>query len=358
MPRTLATLILAAGAALAAVPAPAAAQDGPECRNAAVDYWRAGSYLRGEEVTKVKNLDWEAIGGETDLEKLPEAFHEAVKVYDGIDEAFISAIRGASFADFCDFHIEFENGYMALLPHLGELRNAARVLRLDARNQLATGNPDAAAERIAALYRMARHVSGDGPLISGLVAVAISTIADAEAAVLIESATLTEAGRETLLSAVRAFDAGDPFNLKGTVKSESTLANDWIRRTFTGPRAGKEMVSSFGWVDGDDIPKDAQIRIVTMDGEALRASLDRLDRYYDDALLALNSPRTSDLLAVIDGRVRNGEYGDVGRLIAPSFSKAFGSFQKGRDGLARTEALLRDYEPPADAEAQPAARPK
>jgi len=64
-----------------------------------------------------------------------------------------------------------------LLPELGELRNAARLLALDARVKAAEGKAAEAIENVKAMFAMAEHTGSDPILVSMLVAIAIERMA-------------------------------------------------------------------------------------------------------------------------------------------------------------------------------------
>ncbi len=59
----------------------------------------------------------------------------------------------------CDFGVNYAQGMDVLLPHLGTTRALARVLRADASRLLAAGDPDGAAKRTAAIFRLAVQVT-------------------------------------------------------------------------------------------------------------------------------------------------------------------------------------------------------
>jgi hypothetical protein len=62
----------------------------------------------------------------------------------------------------CDFGVRYEDGLNAMMPHLGQLRGLARVLRADATRLSAAGDAQGAARRIAAMLRLAAHITAGG----------------------------------------------------------------------------------------------------------------------------------------------------------------------------------------------------
>ncbi|MCL4181406.1 MAG: hypothetical protein KJ072_27165 [Verrucomicrobia bacterium] len=139
--------------------------------NAAVAYPRATRLM-------IQNKDWDQHAEQcsewlgTPLEQLP--IDEVTAVVDAHRAALDQLMKATRF-ERCDWEIPVRaEGVAALLPHLSEMRAAARLLALDLRLCIRQGRFDDAIERLRAGLTLARHV-GDGMLlIEGLVGVAIS----------------------------------------------------------------------------------------------------------------------------------------------------------------------------------------
>lgn len=81
----------------------------------------------------------------------------------------------ATLHEHCDWEIPIRReGSAAMLPHLSEMRSAARLLVLDIRLSIREERLNDAIERLRAGLTVARHVGDDILLISGLVGVAIT----------------------------------------------------------------------------------------------------------------------------------------------------------------------------------------
>lgn len=76
------------------------------------------------------------------------------------------------------WYLDYSKGFGILLPHLVQLRRAARVLALDALWHARAGDHKSAAQRLQAIHRLARFAETDPILVNGLVAVAMDGIAD------------------------------------------------------------------------------------------------------------------------------------------------------------------------------------
>jgi hypothetical protein len=71
----------------------------------------------------------------------------------------------------------YEDGFIALMPHLANARTLVRILATDIQWQAARGDDEAAIERLEAIMRIAQHAESDPILISYLVAGAIEVLA-------------------------------------------------------------------------------------------------------------------------------------------------------------------------------------
>jgi len=89
--------------------------------------------------------------------------------------AALLELRKATLHERCDWEIPIRaEGMGALLPHLSEIRSAARLLTLDIRLSIRQGRFDDAIERLRAGFTIARHIGDSTLLIEGLVGVAIA----------------------------------------------------------------------------------------------------------------------------------------------------------------------------------------
>ena len=113
-------------AVIGSLAAPAAGDN----RNAALYYWRALYSLdrdfqrqTGDLLQHDRTADWAP--PESTVAKLKE------------NRDFITQLLQASRIDKCDFGIAYDEGFMALLPHVGPLRSGARILAMDAHRLMA-----------------------------------------------------------------------------------------------------------------------------------------------------------------------------------------------------------------------------
>ncbi len=320
--------------------------------NAAVEYWRASytalthtSHLGGG-LAPLGDIDWKKIGDNLDRSRMPETYTRAVPY---ISESAVEDFIIASRREHCDFSIPIENGPATLLPHLGAIRPLARAVRLDAREKLISGDPDAAAERMAALYRAADHLSRDGIMISSLVAMAMAGSANEEVETLIGSARLSAGGRDEILAAIRALDERDPYRMVAAIRGEQALMLGWVRRTYSGDGGSSRFVAETVPMlsTPETIQQPILDAIAMMRTDEFRAALDKADRYYDELLLAWQSDVALSRLATLEARVKAGEFGPVTVVVGPALRKAFSSAERARNDRDTAAAKLDSYQPPA-----------
>ncbi|MCK4324511.1 MAG: hypothetical protein KAW89_08285, partial [Armatimonadetes bacterium] len=88
----------------------------------------------------------------------------------------LQIIRQASQRPYSVFPINWEDGAGALFPHLASLRNAAKMLRIQALVSAEAGHLDEALEWCQVSLRMSEHTASDPTVIAQLVAVAMQAI--------------------------------------------------------------------------------------------------------------------------------------------------------------------------------------
>ncbi len=321
----------------------------PADRNAAIAY-SAVFYtaLTKDLTTKVDAVEYKDVRLDAPMEQQPEAFRIAVEEAKSWTSG-VNQLIAASKMTKCDFELPYENGINVLMPHLGMMRKSARLLRLDARRLTIEGKPDEAAERIAAVYRMAGHLKSDDILISTLVSVAIAGIGNSESQELIKSGKLTATGRENILKAVDSLGTVDPYGFKGALRGERRITVGWVRARYTGPEAGKHMVEEiqkdWGLVPGS---REELNQIAKMDEKELSKGLDQLDGYHELIASLWDLPDAPERLEVIGSRIKDGGFGPLSTFMAPALSKACSASQKAFAELAATTKALKEYVPPAN----------
>lgn len=243
----------------------------------------------------------------------------------------------------CDFGVQYQQGWAALLPHLGKLRSFARVLEADARRQFAAGDPDKAAERLATICNMSRQIVDREPvLITSLVSIAITTFAHTAVLEAIESGQLTDAGRDMLIESLKQFEGDDPFKVRECVKMEAVVSLGWLAKTFPDGGAGTEL-KEMGFLY-DDTSAQTIRKLNDMNGPEFLAEAERMLEFFRRSLDAWNEPDAVAQMDQLGAVVGVGGFGELGKAFAPAFGKARASDLRGQAMLEETLAALTAYE--------------
>ncbi|MCW5777417.1 MAG: hypothetical protein KIS87_13355, partial [Phycisphaeraceae bacterium] len=157
----------------------------------------------------------------------------AVKKLEELQGAIGTFCRAAAMEE-CDFGLDFDHGFELLLPHLGKMRMAARLIASDAARLAEAGEADAAAARVAGLYGIARHVADDGTLISSLVGAAIAALGNQSVERLLGEGKVGEEGKAALVAAFERLIGDDPFFTRRAIAMEGAIVRVWLADLIAG----------------------------------------------------------------------------------------------------------------------------
>ena len=311
-------------ALLASAPMASAQAVAPKDRNAALQYATVFYTADAELFSKAGDVDMAKVG--FDKARVPEEFRAAAELIRTKGEGVIGSLMEASALSRCDFELATEKGVMLLLPHLGKMRAAARLLRVDARRHLLDGDEQGAADRIAAIVRLGQHCKRDELLISSLVH-------DSRTALNIIP---------TISSALSAIPTDDPFATRAAIRGEQRTFVGWMRDAFRGADAGKQILRTTSISNENFSPAErtAATAVEAMNSDQVRASVDLLKPYYDQLLAAWDKPDASARLEALSAKVSAGEFGPMGQLFGPAVTKAHDRDAQGRQRVASLLARL------------------
>lgn len=332
-----------------APPNKAAAENVPEFRdptNAALVYWPTFTSLAEDSRVKLGDA-YE--GFKQDLYARPNA--DISKLIASNSEMVDQIIRASRIRE-ADWGVEWSQGIRALLAHLGKLRMTARFLAVDARRLVVEGQIDAAAERVAAMHRIARHASADGTLIGALVGASISNIACTETEMLLADGRLTAQGKLDILNAMAWFDVPDPFRIRYAILGERQWTVGWLRQCCKGSDAGKTVLSLMADVADEKTQATlATSNLNAMDEAALHAELDKLDAFYTEAIAAWGAPDAAVRIRTLNDQASAEKYGVFFTILAPALQKTYESDQKARTRLNDVRARVQNFVPASTAPA-------
>jgi hypothetical protein len=143
-------------------------------QNAAHLYLEAFSHLEqgrepGESVARLREAFLELEPGED----LPDDL--AAELADRLENnsATLEHLQAAAQLPYVRFDLDFTEGYSLLIPHVGQMRQGARLFALQAMQEASRGNVDAAADSLETALNMAWHLRDEPTLLSQLTRIAI-----------------------------------------------------------------------------------------------------------------------------------------------------------------------------------------
>lgn len=316
-------VVLSAGAALA---------QGDSSRNAAAWYQRAFAELERFTPEEMELIEaYRSGGGVAPSPEVRALINRAAPIIDNV--------MRASAQGYSDFGLDYSQGFDMLLPHLGKMRSIARLMQAESAMRLSDGDGAGAAERIAALYRLADHTGDDHVLISSLVSRAVFEVADTAAQMGFDHGAFDPASAMVLLRSARAFDQDDPFQSIEALAMEQTLCMNMVREHFMGgDEQRKSEILAMLAQEGD---LDEQFGNLTP--EQLEVHIDRytalMDRYAE--VWSGDDPEAARAqLAQIERELEAGEHGLIAQLLMPALGRAYEMMRLGRDKLHDRIELL------------------
>lgn len=282
--------------------------------NAALQYHT--SWMLMEHVLEYAEFTPEELDA-MDRGEIPEAY---ARLLEGEQEQ-IRDLIAATKLDVCDFGSNYEKGIGTLLPQLGTMRNTAKLLVNDARRLRGT-DPDAAAERLAAVIRLGEHAAQTSAVIGSLVGVAIVELARTETQKLLDTGELSREQAMVIDAAMDRVLTGDPFHAEDALRSEAASLPAWIQSEYQGKDAGRELSKLIeSSVGEDDEGKSSLGKVQRMRGEEVAKQADAMTLAYGEILKAWNAEDPIAEMNAIEERVVGGEYGPLSRLMIPALQR-------------------------------------
>lgn len=233
----------------------------------------------------------------------------------------LSLVIEASHLERCDWGIQYGQGPYANVDHASPMRSVVRSLHTDAKQRLLGGDRADAAERIAAMLRIAEHTTQDRIMISSLVGMAMAKVATNRINIMLDEDQVDRAGARVLLDAARRLESVHGFRMVEALKTEKWMACDWLRAACNGPDAGAKVVQSIGWMtenNDDTLLKGMQL----LNDRDMAPHFDGIARAYDDIIAAWDSKDAGHELARIHEAAQKGQYGLIGQAFVPDVTRA------------------------------------
>ncbi|MCH7847921.1 MAG: hypothetical protein IIB53_06105 [Planctomycetes bacterium] len=309
-----------------------------DSRNAATWYRRAYERFAS---TNVSHDEWEAIW---DYQENPSAEPSATvrQVLARFGPSF-SALRRGSRQSFSDFALDYEAGWDMRSPHLSPIREVAMMMWTDVRVRLYDGNSAAAADEIAALYRLGSHLPTDQTIGSSLVANSIFQGVDAIAQTGFDRGTFDPADAAKMLKALDGLAPKDPFDLLGAIRKENEITMKWLREQYADPNDRLHMIDDISTASmGPGDP--ALIGGMMLMGEGqFELALEQLEHVMDRTIeiFSLDDPEEIRFeLQQLTQELKSGEHGTLTPLVLPAHPGLYERTAQAEQMLAERIAVL------------------
>ncbi len=212
-------------------------------RNAAKHYERAFERyvaLSSDDRSLLLNFD---IASTPPTQEIRDAMRRA--------QPILNDFHRASLQPYSDFHLDYNQGFNLVIPHVVHMRNIVRLAKADVQLRLADGDSAGAADRLAAMGRNLQHYNDDRLLISSLVNSAVYALVDDTIQHGLDAAAFDPAEALKILQPLEQLNAtGDPFGYRDSIATEQ----DWIVMAMTDAFENDRMSETLDliWVPDDD----------------------------------------------------------------------------------------------------------
>lgn len=245
----------------------------------------------------------------------------------------------ASSHGYSDFGLDYSQGFDMKMLHLGKMRLLARIVQADSMLRLNDGDGASAAQRIAAIYRLADHLGDDHRHISSQVGRAIFEIAEVAADSGFDRGVFDPASAWTLLRSTQSFDQRDPFQSLDLLYMEQALVTNSIRELLSVEDAQKrsDFFAMFA------VNREIADELSNMSPEMIENQLKKYGELMNRYATAFSETDPSESLARMEEIQTQFDAGDVGlvaRLFFPALGRTFDLMNESRENLrARIEML-------------------
>ncbi len=247
----------------------------------------------------------------------------------------IGDFKKGSQQEYCDFSLDYSQGFELLLPHLGEMRGLAKAIRADAAVRLADGDASGAANELSSMYQASGHFGDDHVLISSLVGQAVFAFADAGVQMGLDSASFNAADAAGLLGAAQTLGTDDPFAYVDAVGMEQEIALATFEK-YRGPEGMKMLAGLLG--SSEQIAGLGDLDDAQFDAELAK---------YDDMMTRVNGvfamtdkDAAMAEMKAIEKEIEGGGMGVLAKVMAPAFGKVLERKFAGEQMIADRIAVL------------------
>ena len=141
----------------------------------------------------------------------------------------IQRAREIASMEFCDWNLDYSQGFDLLIPNLGQLRNVQRLLQFSMLGDFENGNTTEALANMNSMLDITKHQSATKTIIGALVASSAFSMATINEELIDASTDLNQL--DAMLERVNTLDAFDPFGIRENVGHEGEYTLNWLQST-------------------------------------------------------------------------------------------------------------------------------
>jgi hypothetical protein len=250
----------------------------------AADAWNElFAQLQNDEIPDGEQSQW------TDLE---QAQYEKLA-------PFIKQAREIALMPHCDWNLDYTQGLELLLPHLGDIRQAGKLVSVSIQEDVNAGKFDSALLGMESLVGMSKHLNEQGILISSLVSYSVFKMDNQ--LVSIFNQTDNAAQLSSLKNTIDTLDPFDPFGIRESAAGEKSLITNSLRNKDI------KDLDLGGFVE-EPIATDLDLEF----------EITRYESVMDRAIEILNMPNKTEALGAAEKlgeEVDAGEHGELTKVL-------------------------------------------
>ena len=333
---------LAGTALLACLPlsfaAPALAQDNaaPLWRKAfeAAGFGTPGSLLDSDDIQWADSVSFPL----TDAERARMA--DLMDRTAAVRQQFEAAARVRK----CDWDLDRSKGFELMLPHLANMRSAGRLMRVQAMWELDEGEVESAMATLGALGNVGVQAGQDDIAISSLVGTATNSMFVDAANTAIDQGAIDAKAAKAMLEAMPALRSTDPFAFGQAIAGEGTM----MQASIGSMKDDAALLRLLGQVTNAGSVPMMGLEQAKREAAGTAPIYERAARAFanDDPGAAMEELRR------IERSVEAGRFGELAKLLAPSFATMFEAKLRAQQDLAilfaKLQAIADEKETPQD----------
>ena len=250
----------------------------------AADAWNElFAQLQNDEIPDGEQSQW------TDLE---QAQYEKLA-------PFIKQAREIALMPHCDWNLDYTQGLELLLPHLGDIRQAGKLVSVSIQEDVNAGKFDSALLGMESLVGMSKHLNEQGILISSLVSYSVFKMDIQLVSIFNQTDNATQLS--SFKNTLDTLDPFDPFGIRESAAGEKSLITNSLRNK-----------------DIKDLDLGGFVEEPISTGLDLDFEITKYESVMDRAIEILNMPNKTEALGAAEKlgeEVDAGEHGELTKVL-------------------------------------------